>query len=662
MNVQEITGRFDKFKPAGENQWSARCPCHEDRRNSLCIGVGDDGRILLHCQAGCETNAILEHVGLSMRDLMPEVKRNGRPGSEVVRRYDYRDEKGTLLYQVERRADKSFIQRRPGDQPGTWVYKLGNTRRVPYRLPELIESSGVVYIVEGEKDVERLVSLEMTATCNPGGASKSKDKSKWRDEYNDHLHGRNIIVIPDNDEPGRRHAEQVARTLVGKAGSIKVFELPGLPAKGDVSNWLDNGGTKDELIRLASACPEWEEPAVASTPYPESHTSASENEDYGARDPRRTITYHRITSAELDAGDYSNDYLIEGVLVAGQPGILAGAFKTLKTSVSIDMGISLSIGGHFLGYFNVNRACRVKIMTGESGLGTIQETARRIAHVSRHRLSDLSNLIWSPDLPRFGDLLHENALRKDLEDDAIEVLIVDPAYLCMPSKDAGNLMAQGELLRGMNEVCQSVGVTLIVDHHTSRGATRTRNLEPPELDDIAWAGFAEWARQWLLLGRREPFEPDSGLHKLWLNVGGSAGHSSLWALDVNEGVYDPESPRTWDVTISSARHERQEQRQQQERERCERERQKTEADKRKLWQAMQRFPDGETKNFLRELVGISGTRCTQALDLLVREGRVEQCKVTKNNKTHPGWKPVTRTTRTNPDFESDSPAEGCESD
>jgi len=126
---------------------------------------------------------------------------------------------------------------------------------VPYRLPELLQAvkqGETIFIPEGEKDVDNLARLGLAATTSPMGAGK------WRDYYSEHLRGANVVILPDNDEPGRKHAQHVAQSLHGKAASVKVLELPGLPAKGDVSDWLATGGTKEELLRLAAEAPEWE--------------------------------------------------------------------------------------------------------------------------------------------------------------------------------------------------------------------------------------------------------------------------------------------------------------------------------------------------------------------------------------------------------------------
>jgi hypothetical protein len=148
-----------------------------------------------------------------------------------------------------RLTPKSFRQRRP-DGDG-WIWGLGDVRRVPYRLPQLLAAplDVIVFIAEGEKDVDNLVKLGVCATTAPGGAGK------WRDEYSEALRSRQVVILPDADEPGRLHAKQVAKALAGIAASVRVVTLMGLPAKGDVSDWISLGGTKDQLLALAKEPP-----------------------------------------------------------------------------------------------------------------------------------------------------------------------------------------------------------------------------------------------------------------------------------------------------------------------------------------------------------------------------------------------------------------------
>lgn len=169
----------------------------------------------------------------------------------LIKSYDYRDESGTLLYQVQRFEPKKFVQRRP-DGTG-WIYKIKDVRRVPYKLPELLAAplNQSVYVTEGEKDVDRLTELGLVATCNSGGAGK------WEKSFSEHFKDRTVIVIPDNDDAGRDHAQKVAKSLRSATTSmVRILELPDLPDKGDVSDWLDAGGTVAELVKLKTKAPE----------------------------------------------------------------------------------------------------------------------------------------------------------------------------------------------------------------------------------------------------------------------------------------------------------------------------------------------------------------------------------------------------------------------
>jgi hypothetical protein len=162
---------------------------------------------------------------------------------------------------------KSFRQRRP-DGMGGWVWNMNGVEPVLYHLPEL-STAALVYVVEGEKDADNLTALGLTATCNAGGAGK------WRANYNKALQGKAVVILPDNDDPGRSHAQTVARNLHGVAASVKVVELPGLLEKGDVSDWLDAGGTLDQLRSLMQAAPEWD-PAKEQATRPSASDTAQE--------------------------------------------------------------------------------------------------------------------------------------------------------------------------------------------------------------------------------------------------------------------------------------------------------------------------------------------------------------------------------------------------
>jgi 5S rRNA maturation endonuclease (ribonuclease M5) len=253
--LQNVLSRLRGVRKDGKG-WKALCPAHDDRKPSLKVDEAEDGKVLLKCFAGCGTEDIIAAIGLKMSDLYPEPKQRPVDPGRVVATYDYRDASGKLLFQVCRTADKHFFQRRP-DGKGGWITGLGDVKPVLYRLPEVLQAvqrGETVFIPEGEKDVDNLARLGLAATTNPMGAGK------WRDYYSDWLKDANCVILTDNDDPGRKHAKQVAQSLYGKAASVKVLELPDLPAKGDVSDWLAAGGTKEELLKLAAEAPAWEPP------------------------------------------------------------------------------------------------------------------------------------------------------------------------------------------------------------------------------------------------------------------------------------------------------------------------------------------------------------------------------------------------------------------
>ena len=275
----------------GGNGHKGHCPAHQDKSPSLSIAQGNNGGIVIKCHRGCDIDAICAALNIAQADLFPpkqttQTQSQGKPRYNLDKVYDYKDENGTLLFQAVRKrlADptkfpneprKQFRQRAP-DGKGNWVWSLQGVRRVLYRLPELLASTpgSTVWIVEGEKDVDRLRSLGLTATCNPMGAGK------WLDEFSDFLIGHDVVIIPDNDpqavdlndkprfhadgcevRPGQDHAQDIARSLHGKAKSVRVLPLPNLPEKGDVSDWLDAGHDETELCQMADALSEWTSPA-----------------------------------------------------------------------------------------------------------------------------------------------------------------------------------------------------------------------------------------------------------------------------------------------------------------------------------------------------------------------------------------------------------------
>ena len=239
----------DRLRGQTGHDHTARCPAHEDQRASLTVADGERC-VILRCHAGCEPRAIVEALGLTWADLFPP--KHGKGSGRIVATYPYQDAQGALLFEVVRFDPKDFRQRRP-DPAGRdgWTWSLKGVRRVLYRLPAVLREAragGRVFVVEGEKDVAALERLGVVATCNAGGAGK------WTRDYTESLRGAGrVVVVPDKDEPGRKHAGQVAAAVARVVGDVRVLELPGLGK--DAADWVGAGGTREQLEDLVRAAP-----------------------------------------------------------------------------------------------------------------------------------------------------------------------------------------------------------------------------------------------------------------------------------------------------------------------------------------------------------------------------------------------------------------------
>jgi hypothetical protein len=262
--------------------------------------------------------------------------------------------------------------------------------------------------------------------------------------------------------------------------------------------------------------------------------------------------HHLIDSAAFAEANYQLSWLVELILVRDQPAVLGGPSKSLKTSLAIDLAVSLSTGTPFLGHFPVPAPVPVAILSGESGQPAIQNVARRVCAAHGLDLKDC-RINWGFWLPTLADEQELAHLRGQLEAHHAEVVIIDPLYLCLrggtSGVSAGNLYEVGPLLMKAGQACLEVGATPVFVHHMSKTSQKT--AKRPELDNLAWAGISEYARQWLLIGRREQHRAGTGEHRLLFEVGGSAGHSGSWVVDVSEGVLGTGfGGRQWKVSVA----------------------------------------------------------------------------------------------------------------
>lgn len=280
MELSDFLSRLKVLRTSASGESMCRCPAHDDKTASLSVGMGDKG-IVLKCMAGCDTKSVLAAMNLTLKDLFKEQKASpaapkaaakaaekaapeAAPAREymayadayghlgqVEKVYPYQDEDGKLLFEVARikTADgKTFRQHHPAKAGTSFPFICGvkGIRPVIYRLQEIrqaIARGEIVLVVEGEKDADTLAQAGYAATTCAMGAEK------WRVEHSEQLRDADVIIIPDNDMPGRKHAQMAARSLHGKAKRVRVIDLkkewPELPEKGDVSDLFQMKGSAE---------------------------------------------------------------------------------------------------------------------------------------------------------------------------------------------------------------------------------------------------------------------------------------------------------------------------------------------------------------------------------------------------------------------------------
>lgn len=351
-----------------------------------------------------------------------------------------------------------------------------------------------------------------------------------------------------------------------------------------------------------------------------------------------------MTCRQLDEAEFQIDYLIPGILARRQFCIVAGPSKGCKTTMLADLGMSLSNADRFLNEFTVPHAVRVGMISAESGRGVLQETARRIAKSKQWKnLSDYENLVWKFEVPRLNQPGAIRSLIEFVKEDRLDVLILDPFYLMAGlSENASNLFVVGPLLADLQVAGNETGVTLVVAHHFKKLGVIDQ-YATPELGMISWSGFEQYARQWLLLNRREAFDAETGLHKLWLAVGGSAGHGGLFAVDALEGRQSDQGGRRWEVSVTKASEARQQAKQEREERKDVEQQEKLGRDIQAVLDVLAKHPGGISKSLLRDESGVGG-RIAKILPVITGDGRAESCRFeATNGQEYPGFKLATRT-------------------
>jgi hypothetical protein len=448
MTLQQVARALGGEVSGG--QVLAPGPKHSPKDRSLAVKLDD------HAPDGFVVHSFANDDPLNCRDYvrhklgLPPFGSNGASAAKpvMVARYDYTDENGELLFQVVRYEPKNFRQRRP-DGRGGWVWQIGETRRVLYRLPELIKAVAArrtICICEGERAVESLFELGITATCSPGGAGK------WRAEYAKHLAGAKVLVLPDNDEPGKQHAEAVAKSLKGIASDVKVLRLPGLPPRGDPYDWVQGGGTVDQLRGLVKAS-----------------GGATQSGKVVPREVWPRLVMRCAADIEPEPIDWSwQDRLARGKLT-----VIGGDPEEGKSQVSNYIAATISVGGDWPNNEGQAPLGSVIILSAEDGAEDTLVPRLIAAGADRSKIHLIEAVREEDEKGRRTFNLQTDLQmleEKITELGDVQAVIVDPASAYMGKKvDSHNDQAVRSVLAPVAEMAHRLRVAIVSIMHFNKG-------------------------------------------------------------------------------------------------------------------------------------------------------------------------------------------------
>ena len=454
---------------------TTNCVFHDDRNPSLSVNL-EKG--VWTCHAGCGNGGILEFEEKFSRCDRETARANvaeivGEPlfqgkGEQPEAVYQYQDAQGRVVFDKLRYPGKRFVQRRPTEKGG-YDYKLGDIKKPLYRLPELLVANNIA-ICEGEKDCDNVLrafgdkgkSQHLAATTNFDGAGK------WRDEHSIFFAGKRVVIFPDQDQIGQKHAQQVAESVSRYAVGIRIVNLPGLAEHGDVSDYLENH-SDDELIAEIKKTPQW-------------------------RPAEPTQKLFVPAPAFVSTTPEEIEWLVEGIIERGANGFFSAVPKDGKSWAAVDLAICLALGFPWLG-FRIPRPARVALISREDNPSL---TAWRIKHLFNGKSSTAAGLLetnlYVNSRRQSAELMLDNPEQMAELLDALKLLRPQFAIFdvfnvlhCADENDAQEMRA---VLRQLSTIQAEIGCGIGVVHHWNKAdhGSMTQRLR----GSSAIAGWAEW--------------------------------------------------------------------------------------------------------------------------------------------------------------------------
>ena len=407
-------------------------------------------------------------------------QRHDGPEMKPVKTWDYVDENGGLIFQVVRlengligkdgKPEKTYRQRKPDDNKrGGWDWSTKGVRQVPYRLPDLLEavsSDYVVFVVEGEKAADRLLDLGVPATTNARGAGK------WPDELTPFFTNARIVILPDNDPQaehkdgrlkfdddgrpvfvGQDHAEAVATKLDGIAKDVRILPLPDLPLKGDVVEWLEAGGTVDQLYDLAAKAARFERAPFQSK-------------------------FHAVTWSKLDDPGPEHEWLIKGLITRGETSMVAGPSKSGKSFLVLDISLAIARGTSWMGRKSLQGG--VVYQAGEGARGIKKRLRAYRKHHGLTSADDIPFVLLPARLDLYNSSDHTDAFIDEVMHWSstfavpLELIVIDTWATATPGANENDGKDVSIVLERCARIALATGAAVLLVHHMNADGAKVR--------------------------------------------------------------------------------------------------------------------------------------------------------------------------------------------
>ena len=436
-DIQEVLRFFDGVKRCSEGQYMARCPCHDDKKQSLSIGRGQKG-VVLKCQAGCDTRDIIARVGLKPRDLFYDSQEKPKEKRRIVATYDYPGGVQKIRY-----SDKSFSWRQP-DGKGGWIWNRNGIRPSLYIAGEL--SDGIA-VVEGEKDADNLHRLGWDAVSGADGAGPGK----WKPEYTEQLKGFSVCIFQDNDDVGKAYAQETAAALHNVCKSVYLFDLskvwPDIPLHADVSDLIEKFGDEkacEMIAQLATSTPEWEPP----------------------KEPDIFDSFGFYSVPDLTPEEKKPpEFIVDGMIPCGMT-FLSGAPKIRKSFMALQIASAVATGSPFLSHNTTQ--CDVAYLDLEGSKSRVSFRAERMS-MKIPRNVFITNSITE----RLADGLVDKLRQLHRARPSIRLIIIDTYSRARGSyKNFGvnAYDADVALLEPVQRMALEENIAVVFIHHDKKGA------------------------------------------------------------------------------------------------------------------------------------------------------------------------------------------------